>query len=136
MAPPLNFQFSANQQSGRSYPLSLLKRESASVDSMHRASFITSSTVWLARRRILLPLQLIGWFSDQACLAIADLLVWHLTSCTRCHAFVERSTSDRPKVASKLGSKSTKMPALDARLTLTPVLLLIFQVTRKYCPDI
>ena len=38
MAPLLNFQFSANQQSGSSYPLSLLKRESAGVDCMRRAS--------------------------------------------------------------------------------------------------
>ena len=60
MAPPLNFRFNANQQSGSSYPPSLLKRESAGVDCIQRASFITSSMVWLARCKILVPLQLMG----------------------------------------------------------------------------
>ena len=34
------------------------------------------------------------------------------TSCTRYHARVERSTSERPRDASELGSRSTRMPAL------------------------
>ena len=34
------------------------------------------------------------------------------TSCTRYHARVERSTSERPKDASEPGSRSTRMPAL------------------------
>ena len=63
MAPPLYFRFSANQLSGSSYPV-----ESAGVDCIYRVSFITSSMVWLARCRILVPLQLMGWSSDQACL--------------------------------------------------------------------
>ena len=84
MAPPLNFRFNANQQSGSSYPPSLLKRESAGVDCMQRASFITSSMVWLARCKILVPLQLMGWSSAQACSAIADLSVWHLTQASLC----------------------------------------------------
>ena len=79
MAPPLNFRFNANEQSGSSYPPSLLKRESAGVDCMQRASFITSSMVWLVRCKTLVPLQLMGWSSAQACSAIADLSVWHLT---------------------------------------------------------
>ena len=84
MAPPLNFRFNVNQQSGSSYPPSLLKRESAGVDCMQRASFITSSMVWLARCKILVPLQLMGWSSALACSAIADLSVWHLTQASLC----------------------------------------------------
>ena len=55
-----------------SYPLSLLKRESSGVD---KASFISSSMVWLARCRIVVPLKLMGWSFAQACLAIDDLSV-------------------------------------------------------------
>ena len=84
MAPPLNFRFNANQQSGSYYLPSLLKRESAGVDCMQRASFITSSMVWLARCKILVPLQLMGWSSAQACSVIADLSVWHLTQASLC----------------------------------------------------
>ena len=67
-----------------SYPLSLLKHESAGVDCMHKASFITSSMVWLACCKILVPLQLMGWSSDQTCSVIADLSVWHLMQASLC----------------------------------------------------
>ena len=50
-------RFNVNQQSGSSYSLSLLKREFAGVDYMHKASFITSSMVWLEFCRVLVPLQ-------------------------------------------------------------------------------
>ena len=62
MAPSLNFLFNANQQSGSSYPPSLLKRESVGVD---RASFITSSMVWLERCRILVLFELMGGRSSK-----------------------------------------------------------------------
>ena len=39
------------------------------------------------------------------------------TSCTRYHARVERSTSERPRDASEPGSRNTKTPALNARPT-------------------
>ena len=39
------------------------------------------------------------------------------TPCTRYHARVERSTSERPRDASEPGSRSTRMPALNARPT-------------------
>ena len=67
-----------------SHPLFLLKRESAGVDCIQRASFITSSMVWLVHCRILVPLQLMGWSSDQACSANTDLPVWHLTQASLC----------------------------------------------------
>ena len=51
---------------------------------MQSASFNTSSMVWLARCKILVPLQLMGWSSAQACSAIADLSVWHLTQASLC----------------------------------------------------
>ena len=47
--PPFNFGLSAIQQSGSSYQLSRLNRESVGVDCTHIASFIISSMVWLAR---------------------------------------------------------------------------------------
>ena len=92
MAPSLNFLFNANQQSGSSYPPSLLKRESVGVD---RASFITSSMVWLERCRILVLFELMGWSFVQACSETADLSVWHISPCT-C------GKVERPRDASKL----------------------------------
>ena len=63
-------------ESASSYPLSLLKRESISVDCMHIVFFITSSRVWLAARcRILVQSQLIGCSSLQVCSLIADFVV-------------------------------------------------------------
>ena len=59
---------------------------------MQRASFITSSLVWLARCKIFVPLQLMGWSS---CSAIADLSVWHLTQASLCSlSLVPRRLSD------------------------------------------
>ena len=49
-------RFNANQQSGSSYVLFLLKHKSEEVYCMHKASFISSSIVWLACCRILVPL--------------------------------------------------------------------------------
>ena len=48
LAPPFSFLYVAIQQSGSSYPLSLLKRASSGVVRMLNASFMTSSMVRLA----------------------------------------------------------------------------------------
>ena len=90
-------QFSVQREptSGSSNPPSLLKRESAGVDCMQRASFITSSMVWLARCKILVPLQLMGWYSAQACSAIADLSVWHLTPALNGRPTSQRSSTQK-----------------------------------------
>ena len=66
-----------------SYPLSLLKRESTSVACIHSASFITSYIVWLARCRIVIPLQSMGWSSDQLSMLGDHWLVSLLASLTQ-----------------------------------------------------
>ena len=78
LAPPFNFLNVAIQQSGSSYPLSLLKHASSGVVRMLSASFITSSMVRLARCKIFVSAQLIGWSFPHACSAMADLSVRHL----------------------------------------------------------
>ena len=76
--PTLNFLNVAIQQSCSSYPLSLLKRASSGVVRMLSASFMTSSMVRLARCKIFVSAQLIGWSFIHACSVMADLSVRHL----------------------------------------------------------
>ena len=61
LAPPLSLSYVAIQQSGSSYPLSLLKRASSGVACMLSPYFETSCIVLLTRCRIFVPFQLIGW---------------------------------------------------------------------------
>ena len=75
LAPPFSFLYVAIQQSGSSYPLSLLKRASSGVGRMLSASFMTSSMVRLAHCKIFVSAQLIGWSFAHACSAMADLSV-------------------------------------------------------------
>ena len=50
------------------------------MDCMQRASFITSSMVWLARCKILVPLQLMGWSSATILLKLLrDAMLYSLT---------------------------------------------------------
>ena len=80
LAPPFSFLYVAIQQSGSSYPLSLLKRASSGVVLMLSASFMTSSMVRLARCKISVSAQLIGWSFAHACSAMADLYILRDTS--------------------------------------------------------
>ena len=84
LAPPFNFLNVAIQQSGSSYPLSLLKRASSGVVRMLSASFMTSSIVRLARCKIFVSAQLIGWSFVHACSAMADSSVRHLVQASLC----------------------------------------------------
>ena len=84
LAPPLSFLYVAIQQSGSSYPLSLLKRASSGVVRMLSASFMTSSMVRLARCKIFVLVQLIGWSFAHACSAMADLSVRYLVQASLC----------------------------------------------------
>ena len=81
LAPPFSFLYVAIQQSGSSYPLSLLKR---GVVRMLGASFMTSSMVRLARCKIFVSAQLIGWSFAHACSAMADLSVRYLVQASLC----------------------------------------------------
>ena len=85
LAPHFNFLNVAIQQSGSSYPLSLLKRASSGVVRMLSASFMTSYTVRLAHCNIFLSAQLIGWSFAQACSAMADLSGRHLVQASLCY---------------------------------------------------
>ena len=84
LALPFSFLNVAIQQSGSSYPLSLLKRASSGVVRMLSASVMTSSMVWLARCKIFVSAQLIGWSFAHACSAMADLSVRYLVQASLC----------------------------------------------------
>ena len=84
LAPPFNVFNVAIQQSGSSYPLSLLKRVSSGIVGMLSASFMTSSMVRLAGCKIFVLVQLIGWSFAHACSAMADLSVRHLVQASLC----------------------------------------------------
>ena len=84
LAPPFNFLNVAIQQSGSSYPLSLLKRASSGVVRMLSASFMTSSIVRLARHKIFVSAQLIGWSFAHVCSAMADLSVRYFVQASLC----------------------------------------------------
>ena len=71
LAPPFSFLNVPIQQSGSSYPLSLLKRASSGVVRILSASFMMSSMVRLARCKIFVSAQLIGWSFAHACSAMA-----------------------------------------------------------------
>ena len=83
LAPPFSCLNVVIQQSGSSYPLSLLKRASSGIIHMVSASFMTSSMVRLARWKIFVLAQLIGWSFSHACSAMADLSV--KVSCAGCY---------------------------------------------------
>ena len=84
LASPFSFFNVAIQQSGSSYPLSLLKHASSGVVHLLSASFMTSSMVRLARCKILVSAQLIGWSFTHACSAMADLSVRYLVQASLC----------------------------------------------------
>ena len=84
LAPPFSFSYVAIQQSGSSYPLSLLKRASSGVVRMLSASFMTSSMVRLARCKIFVSAQLNGLSFAHACSAMADLSVRYLVQASLC----------------------------------------------------
>ena len=83
LAPSFSFLYVAIQQSGGSYPLSLLKRASSGVVRMHSASFMTSFMVRLAHCIIFVSAQLIGWSFAHACSAMADLSIRYLVQAKR-----------------------------------------------------
>ena len=93
LAPPFNFLNVAIQQSGRSYPLSLLKRASSDVVHMLTTSFVTSSVVRRARCKIFVLAQLIWWSFAHAWSAMADLSVRHFVQVSLC--FFKRVSSRR-----------------------------------------